>query len=160
MEDKTIKRPVIRNKQSKASIPARALYSNPLDRLCSLLLNWELDDFGGLTGNSIISSMQSIPIIFPNFQTYVESWEPLLIIEMKSCIISNSTFQSSSTGAFNTYIQDGDEMHAPLLRLHCEMPSDNPMNARYVIEYNFIYRHTDLMMFFLWIGQRCPHQWI
>lgn len=87
----------------RTNIPVCA---NPLERLCELLLPWQLlnslSEFN-LQKNLIdeCEEQSILPIGFESFQHYVAVWEPLLIEEIKASILSNfSTSFSKSTSVY------------------------------------------------------------
>jgi hypothetical protein len=83
---------------------------NPLERLCEVMTNWNiLNDV--ITGNSfnnqedhvpsLTSRIETIPTIFESCAKYYNTWEPLLIDEIKANICANlvhNTRNSSKTG--------------------------------------------------------------
>ncbi|RYG95315.1 hypothetical protein EON65_56155 [archaeon] len=79
---------------------AKRLCSNPIDRLCDLLLPW--DFYGALSSPSDSSSsnnekLSQVPLSFSCYHHYISVWEPLMLEEMRQSILS--TFQGTSSSS-------------------------------------------------------------
>lgn len=83
------------------------LCSNPLERLCELLLDWRiLDDISSgrntRTDNNTGSTFNLLPNSFLTCQEYVTAWEPLLIEEIKANVVSNSSLNKRNQPKYGT----------------------------------------------------------
>lgn len=70
----------------------KRLCSNPLDRLCEMLLDWDISAFRLSKRNEeeiIRPEYAKLPLIFQNFHEYITLWEPLMIEEMRENVKSN-----------------------------------------------------------------------
>jgi hypothetical protein len=83
----------------------KRICSNPLDRLCEILLDWDFPTSmlatmksknGGTETNVAYDNLYfnengfiKLPLTFQNFYEYITMWEPLIIEEMKENVISN-----------------------------------------------------------------------
>jgi hypothetical protein len=99
--------------------------ANPLERMCELLLSWLiLEDLSkGRSSNSTAPSECSrLPTSYLTHQSYVESWEPWLIEEVKASILSNlplNTRKQSKCGTAMVSSQDSSSPRAGLINLNC-----------------------------------------
>ena len=131
-------RPKQRNTQKTSSIlgdgppqPLRIesaqvhLCANPLDRMCELLLDWRiLSDINGGRGSKGISDSSDLrlPTSYISHQSYLESWEPLLLEEVKASIISNlpmNTKRQSKCGTAMVSSQGAGGARVSLVNLNC-----------------------------------------
>lgn len=81
---------------------------NPLERICQLLLPWTIlescrEKNVNEKRSKIESDFATVPVVFGSFKQYVDSLEPLLIEEIKACIISglDSRAVTSTTCQFS-----------------------------------------------------------
>ena len=99
--------------------------SNPLDRLCALLLGWQiLDDVGKeRSSNSVFdSNYVPLPTCYETYQQYLRCWEPMLIEEIKAGILSNlplSTKRQSKCGIAMVSVQGMSLPSSILINLNC-----------------------------------------
>eukprot|EP01031_Cornospumella_fuschlensis_P034192 gene34192-41390_t len=76
----------------------KRICSNPLDRLCDLLLPW--DFYSELTSPSAITSIDkllNVPLSFSCYMHYISVWEPLMLEEMRRSILSSFLAPPSSS---------------------------------------------------------------
>ena len=71
--------------------PASECGNNPLNRLCLKLLDW---DIFSSTSQDVVENLPTVPITFDSYRSYVKTWEPLLIEEMRASILSNCPVSS------------------------------------------------------------------
>lgn len=113
--------------------------ANPLDRMCELLLDWHiLADIGvgrGFKDNSS-SSKEALPTFYASHRSYVEHWEPLLIEEVKACILSNlplNTKRRSKCGTAMVSSQGGGSANLTLMNLNCSFTGNKvDSNTSYI----------------------------
>jgi hypothetical protein len=68
----------------------KRICANPLDRLCELLLDWEISSFSAAKNSEDVPpEFAKLPLNFQHFHEYVTLWEPLMIEEMKENVKSN-----------------------------------------------------------------------
>jgi hypothetical protein len=83
----------------------KRICSNPLDRLCEILLDWDFpasmlatmkSKNGGTEVHGTFDNLYfnengfiKLPLTFQNFYEYITMWEPLIIEEMKENVLSN-----------------------------------------------------------------------
>jgi hypothetical protein len=77
------------------------LCSNPLEKMCGHLVCWSLledlkESNGQRSGGPVQEevSLPRLPISFSTCREYIESWEPLLVEEIKANILSNVPMNS------------------------------------------------------------------
>ena len=99
--------------------------ANPLDRMCELLLDWQIlaniEGGRGLKENSSLPR-ESLPTFFASHRSYIEHWEPLLVEEVKACILSNlplNTKGRSKCGTAMVSSQGGGNTNLSLMNLNC-----------------------------------------
>lgn len=95
---------------------------NPLDRLCELLLSWDIiSALSSPTATNFVS-INSLPSAFNDMKEYIEVWEPLIVEEIKANIISNapSNMKSRRGGTVNLASLDVIDLNTTTIRLWCE----------------------------------------
>jgi hypothetical protein len=106
--------------------------SNPLDRLCELLLPWPIiDDIvrqsrdhdfpGNRDVNDTDNSSLVLPDTFTDCMQYVEMWEPLVIDEIKASVLSSlpqNTRDPQRRGTVDVACLE-DSRNSSLVRLEC-----------------------------------------
>lgn len=76
--------------------PVSECGNNPLNRLCVKLLDWDINNPSLNQGRPL----PSVPMTFENYRSYVNTWEPLLVEEMRANILSTcppSTFKQDTS---------------------------------------------------------------
>ena len=93
---------------------------NPIERLCTLLLDWEMLSSGSKSSREQAESFQSIPLSFPSTEDYIRTWEPLLVDEIKENLMSNipMSTRKSCTGKFRVS-EAFSKCDSTLVKLSC-----------------------------------------
>lgn len=111
------------------NVHIKRICANPLDRLCDLLLDWDVmaDLAKPPTGkpsadeNSALEPVgEQLPAFFSCFHEYISRWEPLVIEEMKENVLSN--FRSKTIqGVKKGYLQFSctDVLPHAVLEIQC-----------------------------------------
>jgi DNA-binding Xre family transcriptional regulator len=74
----------------------KRICANPLDRMCELLLDWEISSFAASKNSEDVPpEFAKLPLNFQHFHEYVTLWEPLMIEEMKENVKSNYRTKSA-----------------------------------------------------------------
>lgn len=129
--------------QSKQPAMRSISCSNPLDKLCALLLGWQILDDVGKERSSISlcdSNYAPLPTSYENFLQYLACWEPMLVEEIKAGILSNlplSTKRQSKCGIAMVSVQGVSLPSSILINLSCVFnenisKGDGPSTGRLV----------------------------
>lgn len=111
-------------KQQHISLLNTPIVSNPLDRLCESLLSWEILNE---IKNPINKQYDQVPLCFRDYSQYLKTWEPLLMEEIKSSILSTISSLLSNqviTGKINMECTDIVDNGSLLLKFDCNYSTE------------------------------------
>jgi len=129
-----------------ASAPFTSICVNPLDRLCDLLLSWNLREdlvsnlpvdashatASGLSDNKPKNTFKKIPSTFPDgYASYLRTFEPFVMEEIKANVLSKvlaKSFSSLQKGYTYLYQESGVSTVMPIIQLNCNKLFWNPGN--------------------------------
>ncbi len=102
--------------------------ANPLDRLCELLLPWNLLESLKFANDSLQDKrvIKKIPTRFESHDEYYNIWEPVLVEEIKANIMSHvPQISRTNVKAGTLYVGpgEGSDSSSALIRLHCTVDS-------------------------------------
>ncbi len=120
-------------KTSQYNTPKTISYrktANPLDRLCELLLPWNLLEAIKVPTDSLHEKriIRKIPTRFESHDEYYNVWEPVLLEEIKSNIITHVPQISRNNvkaGTLHIGPGEGTDSSSSLIRLHCTIDCPN-----------------------------------
>ena len=119
--------------QNKSSQNTSVTCANPMDRLCELLLDWRiLEDIELGKRKPDLTDLVRLPNFYPTHQSYLASWEPLLIEEMKAGILSNlplSTKRRSKCGTVLISTHESGSSRSTLINLNCAFVGNTKENV-------------------------------
>ena len=114
-------------KTSQYNTPKTISYrktANPLDRLCELILPWNLLEAVKVSNDSLHDRrmIRKIPTRFESHEEYYNIWEPILLEEIKANIITHVPQISRNNvkaGTLHIGPGEGTDSSSSLIRLHC-----------------------------------------
>jgi len=115
------------DRPAAAPVSYRPECNNPLDRFCELLLNWSISDTDKNKQHEV-NEERTVPLTFSSYSSYVKTWEPLLIIETRACILS-SIPTKCGTGSVRACPVDMEHVSSPLVKLQCALSNDTDNSA-------------------------------
>ncbi len=117
-------------------IPPRAECTNPLDRLCEKLLDWDIINITFNRNNDLneneqqkFNRMKNVLDSYESYSHYISIWEPLLIAETQASIYSSLTLEESY-GNCRVIPLNFDDSISSIMKLQCSAGTIDSNSSR------------------------------
>lgn len=121
-----------------SSAPISQCGNNPLDRMCLKLLDWDVSGTSSSFTSSSSSMVEDCPpcsLTFDSYRCYVNTWEPLLVEEIRASILSCcpiSTFEENTEKCSMQLPSDLESGYTPLVTAQLTVPGNMKCSPSYL----------------------------